>query len=423
MRIGDLEEGKKAYPTAARSNGMPDTEFRLLPPDRRKEYQRIVEYAFSPEDGVREEPVDHGDEPGDAFGIFVDGDLVSVCKHYDFEASLRGTWVPLAGLAAVATPPEHRRRGHVRATIDASLDRWRDKFPLAALWPFERAFYRRFGWATANNYLEYSCSPTALSFARDATEGRFKQVTPDEWRTLRPAHETHALRRTLTLRRDEAWWRDRVFRTLDDDRPYVYTYERGDEVRGYLVYTVERTGDGVDDRELEVRELVAVDEAAHRSLLGFLADHDSQVDSVTVSTEDGNKLLDRFDDPSAVDCRRHAGPMVRIVDVEHALAAVPYPDDVSADLVFRVTDETAPWNDGVFHLDVSGGAGECARVADPPDTVGASLDIGTLSQLAVGYHSVADARRVADLTVDDAALTTALASLFPPETVRLRTFF
>lgn len=423
----------------------PEPEFRRLPPDRLRTFREIAGYAFDPEDGSAavetdaDGPSDAGsvagdDEtaadaddadptagPGERFGVFVGDDLRSVCKHYDFAARLRGSWVPLAGLASVATPPEYRRRGYVRHLVAASLERWRGTAPLSALWPFDRGFYRQFGWATANTTVEYACPPETLASACDEASGQFRRVTADDWERLQAVHEAHAAERTLTIRRDEDWWRETVFRAGEDDRPYVYAWERDGQVRGYLVYEVESTGDDFRDRRLDVSDLAFADHEARLNLLGFLADHGSQASAVVHYHEDDD-LLDLVADPSEVDCTVSAGPMVRVVDVERALEAVPYPEDATLDLTLAVTDGTAPWNDGVFRLAVADGTGRCTRHDSAPSAADASLDVGTLSQLVVGYRGVRAARRRGDLAAGAATAAT-LDTAFPPTTVYLRQFF
>jgi len=397
-----------------------------LSADRYDDFRRIVDYAFHPEGG----PQEYDDEPeriADRYGVVVDDELVSVCGHYDFRARLRGEWVPLAGLAAVATPPEHRRAGYVGALVDDALARWRGEYPLAALWPFARSYYEQFGWATANTATTYTCPPEQLAFARGAAEGRARPVEPDEWRALQSVHETAAEATTLALkRRSETWWRERVLAEGGDDRPWASVWERDGDPRGYLVYSFEDAGEGFDDRRLVVDDMAAADHEARLGLLEFLADHDSQATEVRLPGEGRTDLLDLVEDPDAVDCEVETGPMVRVVDAADALEACPYPTGASADLTLAVTDGTAEWNDGAFRLTVDDGTGEC----EPVDAGGesavdadATLDVGTLSQLVVGYHDAAAARRVGGLSVAEESVADALAALFPPERVSLRTFF
>lgn len=396
---------------------------RPLSADRFHDFRAITDYAFHPGAG----PQEYEDRPeriADRYGAFAGGDLVSVCAHYDFRANLRGEWVPLAGLAAVATPPEHRREGHVRALVDDALERWRGDHPLSALWPFSRPYYAQFGWATATKATEYTCAPDQLAFARGAADGEARPVSADEWRALQRVHETAAEATTLALRRrGEVFWRERVLREDDDERPWAYAWERDGEARGYLVYTFEDLGGPKHmNQRLTVEDMAAVDHEARLGLLGLLADHDSQASEVVITGDERTDLLDLVADPDDVECEVQTGPMVRVVDVADALETCPYPDGASADLTVDVRDETADWNDGRFRLDVSDGDATVTAVDDPSGQADATLDVGTLSQLVVGYHDVATARRLGGLSVaDDAA--DALAALFPPERTYLRTFF
>ncbi|WP_123537056.1 GNAT family N-acetyltransferase [Halosimplex salinum] len=410
-----------------------DADVRPLSADHFDDFRAITDYGFQPGEGPQTYD-EEADRIADRYGAFVGDDLVSVCGHYDLSANLRGEWVSLAGLAAVATPPEHRREGYVSALIGDALERWRGDFPLAALWPFSRSYYEQFGWATANTYAKYTCSPDQLAFARSAADGHARPVSADEWRELQTVHEAQAEETTLALRRSsENWWRERVLHEGDDDRPWAYVWERDGEAVGYVVYTFEDLGGPRHmNQRLKVSDMAVADHDAWLGLMGFLADHDSQASEVVVYSDARTDLLDLVADPDAVECETQTGPMVRIVDVADALEACPYPADATADVTIEVTDETADWNDGRFRLQVADGEGECTavdRAAESDATLDGSgdpdvtVDVGTLSQLVVGYHDVATARRLGGLSVADETTADALAALFPSETVYLRTFF
>lgn len=399
---------------------MPERTVRELGDEHRTRFQELVDYAFDAARGPTS--YDSSEETprmlGRKFGVFETGELKSVCIHNDFSARVREDWLPMAGLAAVATPPEHRREGLGRTLVEDALQRWRDEYPLAALWPFEHAYYRQFGWALSNTSVRYDCPPAALAPARDA-DGTARPVDPDEWEQLQDVHEAHGADRNLTLRRDGEWWRRRIFRSLGGGQRYVYAVERDDRVDGYVAYTVENGGE-----QLRVSDLAFRDREAYHRILGLLADHDSQVEEVVLYREDERSLFSLVEEPAAVDCTVSPGPQVRVVDVEHALETVAYPADVTATVRLAVTDRHAPWNDGCFEVQVADGVGECRRVdVEQGDvTADASLDVGRLSQLYVGFRAPAELRRAGDLDAGEEGVET-LAALFPPETVYLREYF
>lgn len=395
-------------------------EYRPLPDERGEEFRAFVTYAFRPESGPYD-PDEDDDLPepaqlGDRRGVFDGDELLAICRHYWFDARLRGDVHPMAGLSAVATPPENRRRGLVREMLAESLAEYRDRdCYLSALWPFEHSFYARYGWATCTEYVAHECDPDALASARaEAPDGRWERLEADDWERLAPVLAAHGERYELTLDRSEDWWRKRVFRGWETD-PYVYAWrdETSDD-RAYVVYQVESG----DEKTLRVYDAAWRDHDAYLAVLGFLADHDSQVGRVKLYGPADSPLLDVVPDPGEVETELNAGPMVRLVDVAAALDALDYPA-VTADVTVDVTDDLAEWNDDVFRLSVADGDASVERTSGPADV---SVDVGAIGQLVVGHRSARDLARTRDVGADAAALA-ALDALFPESRVFLREGF
>ncbi|MFC6788054.1 GNAT family N-acetyltransferase [Halobaculum halobium] len=224
------------------------------------------------------------------------------------------------------------------------------------------------------------------------------------------------------LDRGEGWWRHRVFESWETD-PYVYGWtdgDRGDSLRGYLVYTI-RDEDGSDGRALTVNEFAARDREARRQLLRFCRDHDSQVERVRFTGPADTRLFDDLDDPQAAETEIRPGPMARVVDVESALAAIEYPADLETTLVFDVRDDSCEWNDDRFRLRVADGRGTVDRVADADAEV--VLDIGALARLVVGSHSANRLVELGAVDTEGEATQPALAAAFPPTNPFLREGF
>ncbi|RKD97153.1 GNAT family N-acetyltransferase [Halopiger aswanensis] len=400
-------------------------------PDRRELFHEYRMYAFAPEQGPPAYDPEEHDTPrallGNPRGVFADGetgpdaDPRCVCRHYWLNARVRGDRHPTAGLAAVATPPEHRRGGYVGTMLERSLEEYRERGDrFSVLWPFEYAFYRQFGWDTSNRIAFHECEPTDLSFATAAVdgdrEGSFFPVDSDEYDTLEPAYERYAERYALALERDREWWQCRLLENYDTD-PFVYAYERDGDVRGYLIYTIddEPTREG---RTLDVFEPAFADHDALLALLSFCHKHDSQVERVRLRLPTDVSLLDIAQRPDAFETTVKTGPMVRIVDVAETLSALSYPDlEAPASVTLSVTDPVADWNEGTFALSVSDGRGTCDRAAE--ETTDARLDIGALSQLVVGYRSATDLERTGRLETGDSATLETLEALFPETAVYL----
>ncbi|NIB99340.1 GNAT family N-acetyltransferase [Halobacterium sp. R2-5] len=395
-------------------------EFRSVPESDREAFHTLVTYAFRPDAGPVEE-FDPDDVPapwqvGDRYGLYDGDDLLTTCKHIDFRTRLRGDVHDLHGLSVVASPPERRRRGHVRDLLAGSLEHSRSEdVYLSALWPFKRSFYAQYGWATCTRAVKHELDPAALSFAPAHGHGEFVELTADDWERADAVHDAHGERYELTMDRTEEWWRKRVFAGWDDD-PYAYGFERDGELAAWVTYTFE---DG-DETALRVRDWACVDHDARLALLRFLADHDSQVDALHLWTHPDEDLLDLLPDTDDVDAELHLCPMVRLVDVPDALEALSYPADAAIDLVLDVDDPLADWNDGAFRFAVADG--EATVEAVDSGSADVRLGVGTLSQLAAGYRSARDLAAVGDLTGDESAVAN-LADALPERPTFLREGF
>lgn len=399
-------------------------EYRPLPEDREQQFQDYLQYAFDPESGPQD---DHdwemADQPGVPRGLFDGDDLLAVCRHYWFRARVRGRWTEMPGLSAVASPPEHRRKGNVTRLLEFALEEYRERGDfLTALWAFEHPFYDRQGWGLATKYVEYECAPEDLSFARRHASGEFRRVEADEYADLDRVLASHAERYELEIDRTEKWWRKRVFESRRTD-PYVYAWADGEgETRGYVVYRVEDEDDG---KRLTVRELTYADREAYLNLLRFLANHDSQVETASFYGPPDTELLDEVADPAEVTCEMQPGPMVRLVDVPAGIEALEYPD-ADGSFTLAVSDPLADWNDRQFRIAVGDGRATCEPTgasADASPDPDAAVGVGTLSQLFVGYHSVADAETLGDLEIRTSDARETLAAMFPPREVFLREGF
>jgi predicted acetyltransferase len=406
--------------------------YRAVPDDdaHRDAYGRLLRYAFAPEDGPDFDDVDRErpaafeprglyERPDDATGSgdggatagrppAADADpaaLVVGGALVDFRMRIRGGWRRVGGVSAVASPPERRRRGHVRTLLDRMHAELRGRdVAVAALWPFSHPFYARFGYGRVGDHVVHELPPSALDApaARPADDsGAVRRLSDDDVRDLMAMHD-EAAPEPLAVDRSADWWRLRILRSWSDERyAYGWTDEAG-RLRSYLAYRVDDAGDG--GRRLVVDYWGATDEAALRRLLSFLRDHDSQVDTVRVAAPDAT-LLDRLADPADAETTVRPGPMVRVVDAEAALSglATPAADAGSGDgaVCVRVRDARYDWNEGRFALGAADGRTTCRRVgADDDGAATVAADVDALSRLVVGDRSARALARLGGLDGD-----------------------
>ena len=416
-------------------------EYRPFPDGRIDEFRAFMRYAFSPADG----PYDPDDEAGhetiaDRRGLFdANDDPVAVCAHHDLSLRIRGADREVAGLSAVASPPEHRRQGNVGRLLRESLSEYRERgIDFSALWPFEYSFYANYGWAIASRYRRFTTPPEQLGFvgelvATDGTQaGTFRRLDEDDYPAVRPLLTAMADRYDLTMDWTEEWWRERVLQGWKRD-PFVYGWERDGDLRGVCAYTFDDDADA-DGTVMRVFDILIADDEAWFQLLRFLRNHDSQIAEVRVKAPPDAPLLDLVDDPRAVTCEVRTGPMFRLVDVAAALDGDALDPDPDLETTFRlaVDDPLVGWNDETFRIAVADGsvAVESAEIesTDGTDIPEIRTDVGTLSQLYVGYATVDDAMEAGGLAIDpDPAahsdLESDLRALFSTRATHLRERF
>ncbi|MFO8115844.1 MAG: GNAT family N-acetyltransferase [Halorubrum sp.] len=426
-------------------------EYRPFPDERVDEFGAFMRYAFSPAEGPYDpEEADDHDTVAERRGLFDAADEpVAVCAHHFFALRIRGADREAAGLSAVASPPEHRRQGYVGRVLRESLAEYRDRdVGVSVLWPFEYPFYAGYGWATASRYRRLAAPPAQLGFVDDlvATDGdaagTFRPLDEDDYAAVRPLLAAMADRYDLTMDWTEEWWRERALRGWKTD-PFVYGWERDGDLRALCRYTFDDDPDDGDETVMRVSDVAVADEEAWFQLLRFCRNHDSQVGEVRIRAPPDAPLLDLVDDPRAVDCEIETGPMARLVDVAAALEALDPDPATAATFALAVDDPLAAWNDAVVRvvvaegtvaverLDADSAGGDLAGgdAADADAVVGAdaTVDVGTLSQLYVGYLSVDEAVRAGGLAAEGGAtpddVTAALRALFPPRTTHLREGF
>jgi predicted acetyltransferase len=436
---------------------MSGLDYRPFPEERGDEFSAYMRYAFSPEEGPYDPEADDDDREhlADYRGLFDGDEPVAVCGHHDFTLRIRGRDRDAAGLSAVASPPEHRRRGHVGRLLGESLTEYRDDgVRFSVLWPFEYGFYRRYGWATVSRYRWVEAPPEQLSFVdRDGSRGEaddgtaeadggtagFRRLGEDDYEAAAELLAATAERYDFTMARTEPWWREYTLRGWKTD-PFVYGFERDGALRALLSYSFEERDDG-DGRAMTVSDAAVADPAAWDRVFRFCRDHDSQVERVRLRLPVDVSVLDRVDDPRAVTEEVRTGPMFRLVDAPAALEVLDPDPGLDTAFTLAVDDPLADWHDRPIRVSVADGAVEAERVggegtgAVSGDESGTATDrhgadvtagIGALSQLYAGYRGVDDLRAHAAFAVDAAAddgLADDLAALFPPRRTFLREGF
>jgi predicted acetyltransferase len=109
------------------------------------------------------------------------------------------------------------------------------------------------------------------------------------------------------------------------------------------------------------------------------------------------------------------GSMIRIADVERACATRTYIGGSPVSFTMRVSDRTAPWNEGTWRVEAADGRTAAARTDAPPDI---ELTANTLAPLFTGHMRPDTAAGVGLLKVNRpealSSVAQAFAVYYPP---------
>ncbi|MER8007401.1 GNAT family N-acetyltransferase [Streptomyces sp. NPDC094149] len=344
-------------------------------------------------------------EPERCVGVWDGAACVGTAGAFAFRLTVPGgAAVPVAGVTMVSVAATHRRRGILTAMMRRQLDdvrSWGE--PLAVLTASEPAIYGRFGYGTATFHVnaEIDTTRVRLSAPPGTDDVRLRYARPEEVLDVCEAVYARLVpRRPGMLVRGAGWERLGVLDPASDrdggSPMQCVLAERDGEVVGYTRFRVkpdwEPTG---PNGSVLVRDLEALDPAAHAALWRFLFDID-----LTSKVNARGRPLDEAWQHLVSDIRRCSLRVrdslhVRLVDVGAGLQARTYQAPV--DVVLAVEDAFCPWNEGRWRLTGDPKGASCARTEDAPDLALSVRELGSAYLGGVTLEALAAAGRVREL--------------------------
>jgi predicted acetyltransferase len=318
-----------------------------------------------------------------------DGDaIVGGCGALSLRLSVPGGEVTGTGTSVVGVSPTHRRRGVLRAMMQAHLEDARERGDaVVALWASEEGIYGRFGFGRTGFVGSIALPREHAGFdAPLETRGRLRLVEPDEaLEAFPPLWDALARRRPGMILRSREWWEDR---TLSDPAGHregagpkrFALLEQDGEPAGYAIYRHQFGFEGGSSAsKLVVVEAVATEPEAMAAVWRYLLDVDWTAEITASLLPPDHPLFFLLAQPRRMRYRMGDGMWLRLLDVPAALAARTYPED--GELVLEVRDELCPWNAGRWRL--AGGAAESTRAA-----ADVALDVAALGAAYLGGVSL-----------------------------------
>ena len=367
-------------------------EVRLLKPEEHFEANLISTVAFhmkmeDPEKN-REESLKSQDEDWGAFSE--DGKIMARIINNRYDTRLDGQKIRNGGIGAVSTLPEYRNTGAVKAIFEKLIpEAYRNGEIISTLYPFNHAFYRKFGYETVRWQDYYEFVPAVLSGYRFSGDAEL-------WKPGDPVSEYTALYNrfadsfNLAMYRDDKMMTDLIKGEYYKDRKFCYLLKENGKTVAYLIFQDVRNDPAAI---LTVKDLAWDGKAGFYAILGFLARFTADYGTIRLFLPSCLQLLSVIQTPRAYDIQQTATQsyMVRAMNVKRVLEIIKKPDD--SPFVIRVEgDAQIPENNGTWR--VCGNSVE--QTEETPDL---TVSIQAFGQMAVGAVSLAEAMYRPDVTV------------------------
>ena len=367
-------------------------EVRLLKPEEHFEANLISTVAFhmkmeDPEKN-REESLKSQDEDWGAFSE--DGKVMARIINNHYETRLDGQRVRNGGIGAVSTLPEYRNTGAVKAIFEKLIpEAYRNGEIISALYPFNHAFYRKFGYETVRWQDHYEFVPAVLSGYRFSGDAEL-------WKPGDPVSEYTALYNrfadsfNLAMYRDDKMMLDLIKGEYYKDRKFCYLLKENGKTVAYLIFQDVRNDPAAI---LTVKDIAWDGKAGFYAILGFLARFTADYGTIRMFLPSCLQLLSVIQTPRAYDIQQTASQsyMIRAVNVQRLLEIIKKPDDSC--FVIRVEgDAQISENNGTWEVSGKG----AVPTEKAPDL---TVSIQALGQMAAGAVSLFEAMYRPDVTV------------------------
>ncbi len=283
-----------------------------------------------------------------------DGSVGGVARSFDVELTIPGGRIAAAAVSSVGVRADRRRRGYLRALMQAQLHISRERGAVvAALRATEASIYARFGYGVASSYATVTVSRRRAVLREGAAAQReLRVLAPDAAVAQLPAvYERIRSARPGTIDRPQWWWSSRMDSHLHRDRPVwvLCTVDGTGDIDGFLVYTTSDREHWDDPHRavITVLDLVAIDDRVELALWEAAFGIDLSERIVAPQRPLDTVLpLALVDARAAVLSAVEDETWLRLLDVPAALSArMRAPGD---SVVVAVTDELLPDNSGSY---------------------------------------------------------------------------
>lgn len=318
-------------------------------------------------------------------GVFdEEGNLLSAMMQIPYQVRFCGNTVKMVGIGGVVTDPTARARGAIRAIFETDLPaQYREGYVLSALYPFSYRFYGKFGYIWARFGRNYAIPREALRSNLCRAEEILRVLPEEDDQGMAAVYEQYAADKDFVVLRDAEMWKELRSGTPWENLKYAYVLRMGGEPVAYWIGTAEKRPDG---QALTLRDFAWTCRAGLEAIFAMIRGM-NEFSTIHLQARSGLEPALLCSEAWDVAAQAECQGMVRVVNVEKALALLPAPV-LPGTLTIEMTDDQIPENCGRFTVTSDGQTLTVAR--DDRAEANIRCDIHGLSTLVVGRHRFGD---------------------------------
>lgn len=341
------------------------------------------------------------DPPRMIWGAFAGEELVAVTTAISLQMLYEDLPVCLCGVGGVATLPEYRRRGAIRAIFAALLRHARSQGQIFSyLFPFSFAFYGQFGYGPGCNRYRAEL-PMNLLLSMPET-GQVRAMTQADRGCVQNIYEQFITGSNGAIIRSGANWekhfnRDRF---AEQYHTYIWQNEKGQDA-AYMTFETLR---GKDGRTLHIQDWACSSLDGMRAMLSFLKRFSDPYDAIDLFVPLHIHLANLFPEPGLISHFLETYGQIRVLNIKEALIRLLQPEWLhreirfcaktksDLDLNIRVTDSFLPENSGLYQLSLDSDLPTVLYNEKPPDDAPFDLSVSerVLATLLLGSQGLFD---------------------------------
>ncbi len=327
-----------------------------------------------------------GVQEHDIRGIFEGNKLIVGAASIDFEIFIRDQLFKCAGIAAVMTDPIHRRKGLVKKLMNELLfDKFKEGYPISALWPFEHSFYRKFGFESCEKPLRYKFKPSDIIDNLEADSSiKVREITDEsDFPLLNLIAKNAKNKYTRIIGKYDAW---KLRGDLSGFK--IFIFEKNNEPIGYITFKFKKIKEWVN--HMIIMDFAFKDISTKHAILRFMKNFDSDMSFIEMTIPYEEEMISYLKSYGSENQFSSWPAMVRILNVEIFFQQLVFSKKLNKSLYMKIEDPVIEENSGTWNLTISDGKCEIEKIGE--NTIAKEslleLSINQLTQIVTGFATV-----------------------------------